>query len=58
MNLSMLTRRNNVRVMVSLCMLGAGSAFAASAWQPDVYYTAGTQVSYNGATYSALVNQT
>jgi chitinase len=44
--------------MVSLCLLGAGSAFAAPAWQPDVYYTAGTQVSYNGATYSALVNQT
>src|SRR5271168_5207553 len=58
MNLSMLTRRNNVRVMVSLCLLATGSAYAAApAWQADVLYTAGTVVSYNGATYSALVTQ-
>jgi chitinase len=30
MNLPMLTRRNNVRVMVSLCLLATGSAFAAA----------------------------
>src|ERR1700677_242491 len=58
MNLPMLTRRNNVRVMVSLCMLASGAAFAAApAWQANVLYTAGTQVTYNGATYSALVTQ-
>ncbi len=36
----------------------AGAAQAYPAWQPDVYYTAGTIVSYNGADYMALVNQT
>ncbi len=35
MNLSMLTRRNNVRVMVCLCMLATGSAFAAAQLPPD-----------------------
>jgi len=29
-----------------------------SAWAPDVYYAAGTVVSYNGHLYRALVNQT
>ena len=62
MSLSMSARRGRVGVFVSLCMLGAGTgtAFAQSApaWAPDVYYTAGTLVSYNGSTYSALVNQT
>ena len=49
-----------------LATLSAGAlafstaAFAQSypAWAPDVYYTAGTVVSYNGHNYKALVNQT
>ena len=28
------------------------------AWAPDVYYTAGTVVTYNGRIYRATVNQT
>ena len=28
------------------------------AWAPDVYYTAGTVVTYNGRLYRATVNQT
>jgi chitinase len=33
-------------------------AQTAAAWKPDVYYTAGTVVSYNGQLYRATVNQT
>ena len=59
MNFSKLARRNGIRAMFSLCMLGAGAAYAqAPAWQANVYYTAGTLVTYNGSTYSALVSQT
>jgi chitinase len=43
--------------MGALCAVGSAQA-AVSAWMPDVYYTAGTVVSYNGQNYSALVNQT
>jgi len=43
--------------MGALCAVGSAEA-AVSAWAPDVYYTAGTVVSYNGQNYSALVNQT
>jgi chitodextrinase len=43
--------------MGALCAVGSAQA-AISAWMPDVYYTAGTVVSYNGQNYTALVNQT
>jgi len=43
--------------MGALCAVGSAQA-AVSAWLPDVYYTAGTVVSYNGQNYGALVNQT
>ena len=43
--------------MGALCAVGSAQA-AVSAWLPDVFYTAGTVVSYNGQTYTALVNQT
>ena len=36
----------------------ASTAEAYPAWQPDVYYTAGTIVSYSGGDYMATVNQT
>ncbi|WP_051710901.1 carbohydrate-binding protein [Andreprevotia chitinilytica] len=40
-------------------VLAAVHAYAAyPAWQPDVYYTAGTIVLYNGHDYKAVVNQT
>ncbi|WP_373278340.1 carbohydrate-binding protein, partial [Andreprevotia chitinilytica] len=38
------------------CSMTAYAAYPA--WQADVYYTAGTVVSYNGHDYKALVNQT
>ncbi|MFL6601137.1 MAG: carbohydrate-binding protein, partial [Steroidobacteraceae bacterium] len=43
--------------MGALCAVGSAQA-AVSGWMPDVYYAAGTVVSYNGQNYSALVNQT
>ena len=53
-------RRHRLSALVAmgaLCAVGSAQA-AVSAWMPDVYYTAGTVVSYNGTNYSALVNQT
>ncbi|WP_035058413.1 carbohydrate-binding protein [Andreprevotia chitinilytica] len=42
-----------------LTSLAAAPAFASyPAWQPDVYYTAGTIVLYGGHDYKALVSQT
>ena len=53
------TRRSRVAMLVSIGMVAAVPAFAAApAWQPDVFYAAGTVVSYLGNDYSALVNQT
>jgi chitinase len=43
--------------MGALCAVGSAHA-AVSAWAPDVFYTAGTVVSFNGQNYVALVNQT
>jgi chitinase len=52
-------RRHGLSALLALGALCAvGSAQAASAWQPDVFYAAGTVVSYNGQDYSALVSQT
>jgi chitodextrinase len=39
----------------ALCAVGSAQA---AVWMPDVFYTAGTVVSYNGQDYVALVNQT
>ena len=53
-------RRHGLSALIAmgaLCAVGSAQA-AVSAWMPDVYYTAGTVVSYNGQNYSALVNQT
>src|SRR4029077_10052973 len=59
MHLTKSVKRNGIKALLCLCMLGAGAAYAAApAWQPDVFYAAGTLVTYNGSTYSALVNQT
>jgi chitinase len=59
MTFSMVMRRNIITMLVSMCTLGTMPALAsAPAWQQNVYYPAGTVVSYNGGNYSALVNQT
>ncbi|SMC25495.1 Carbohydrate binding domain-containing protein [Andreprevotia lacus DSM 23236] len=49
---------NRNTLLALIASMAATCAFAAPAWQPDVYYTAGTVVSYNGHDYRALVNQT
>jgi chitinase len=38
--------------------LAASAAYAYPLWQADTFYAAGTIVTYNGADYMALVNQT
>ena len=51
-------RRHVVSALVAVGALCAVGSAQAAAWAPDVFYTAGTVVSYNGANYVALVNQT
>src|ERR1700742_1030298 len=51
-------RRHVVSALVAMGALCAVGTAQAAAWAPDVFYTAGTVVSYNGANYVALVNQT
>ena len=59
MNSLMFVRRRGPRVLVALSAVAMAPAFAAyPAWQPDVFYTAGTIVLYNTNDYQALVNQT
>src|SRR3569833_4052851 len=59
MSCSSHARRGRVAMLVSIGMVTAVPAFAAApAWQPDIFYAAGTVVSYLGNDYSALVNQT
>src|SRR5690349_5845229 len=47
------------RVLATLALsLAATAAYAYPLWQADTFYSAGTIVTYNGADYMALVNQT
>jgi len=52
-------RKHGPRILSSLALaLATTAANAYPLWQPDTFYTAGTFVTYNGADYVALVNQT
>ncbi|WP_159669425.1 carbohydrate-binding protein [Andreprevotia sp. IGB-42] len=50
-------RRHTLPAVLAL-LIAAHTYAAYPAWQADVYYTAGTVVSFNGHDYRALVNQT
>lgn len=59
MNASRRAWKHGRRFLSALVLtLAATAAYAYPAWQPDVFYAAGTVVTYNGADYVALVNQT
>jgi chitodextrinase len=51
-------RRHALSAIVAMGALCAVGSAQAAAWMPDVFYTAGTVVSYNGQNYTALVSQT
>src|SRR5262245_9384150 len=52
------SRRAWKRFSALALSIAASAAYAYPAWQADTYYAAGTIVTYNGADYMALVNQT
>src|SRR5215471_13033214 len=59
MRCSRLTRSCVQLAVASALALGADAAFASPpAWAPDTFYSAGTQVLFNGHDFSALVAQT
>jgi chitinase len=54
----MTSRRAWKRFSALALSMAASAAYAYPAWQADTFYAAGTIVTYNGADYMALVNQT